>query len=83
MGNLPTNCGTACTRGNPEERQCLSKVDRIADFERNLPFGKISIDEFERLACSAAKVRRQEDGLYSPPLNQSTITLRQVASLFN
>ena len=33
MGNLPANCGGACTRGNPEERQCLSKFDRIAEFE--------------------------------------------------
>ena len=69
MGNLPANCGTACTRGNAEERQCLSKLDRIVDFEENLPFTKINIDDFERLALAAAKVTKCEDGLYNPPLN--------------
>ena len=58
MGNLPANCGGACTRGNPEERQCLSKFDRIAEFEQNLPFGKMSIEEFEKLACTAAKLTK-------------------------
>ena len=69
MGNLPANCGVTCTRGNPEERQCLSKLDRIVEFEENLPFTKISIDDFESLALSAAKIMKCEDGLYNPPLN--------------
>ena len=83
MGNVPGACGTACSRSDPQERQCLSRFDRIVDFEDNLPFSKISVDEFERLALSAAKIKIGEDGLYYPPLNQSTVTLRQITNKFS
>ena len=69
MGNLPGNCGTACSRNDVSERQCLSRFDRMVDFEENLPFCKLSIDEFEQLAMAAAKIKITEDGMYNPPLN--------------
>ena len=82
MGNLPANCGVTCTRGSPEDRQCLSRLDRIDDFEENLAFSKISIDDFERLAMAASKIKKCEDGMYDPPLNQSTVTLRKITNKF-
>ena len=84
MGNNPAAmCGVTCSKDAQDDRQCLSKLDRMVDFEGNLPFSKMNIDEFERLALSAAKIIRNEDGLYSPPLNQSTLTLRQLTKKFS
>ena len=62
MGNIPGNCGTVCSRNEVTDRQCLSRFDRILDFEENLPFTKISVDDFEQLALTAAKIRVDEDG---------------------
>ena len=56
MGNIPGNCGTTCSRNDVTDRQTLSRFDRMVDFEENLPFTKMSIDDFERLALTAARI---------------------------
>ena len=83
MGNIPGNCGTTCSRNDIQDRQTLSRFDRMVDFEENLPFTKMNIDEFERFAMTAARIKIEEDGIYNPPLNSSTVTLKQITTVFS
>lgn len=59
----------------------MTKFDRIQEFEEQLPFQKITLDQFEHLFLGACQVTKV-GGEYVPPLAQTDLYLRRVVKYF-
>ena len=75
------NCG-GCNRTNaPAPLQVVTKQDRIKEFEENLPFQSLFIDEFESLLMAVAQVQKINDE-YQPNLRGQHSQLRRLVKYF-
>ena len=74
------NCG-GCTKTNAPERYSGNKAERIHEFEENLPFTDLSIDDFENLVMAVGRFQKI-NGEFSPPLGNKPLKLHRVVKYF-
>lgn len=64
---MGSNCGACACDVQPGERRVITKFDRIHEFESNLPFHNLTVDQFESIVMSMCKIQKI-DNEYVPPL---------------
>ena len=64
------NCG-GCSRTTTQDldNPVLTKYDRVDQFEANLPFKNLYIDEYESLVMAVARIQKINHE-YKPPLRK-------------